>query len=185
MEFGSLASQRSQCEAYVASQRHEGWVLLQARYDDGGFSGGTLDRPGLQRLLGDVGSGKVDQIVIYKVDRLTRSLIDFSKLAELFEPNNVTFTSVTQAFSTATSIGQLTLNMLLSFGQYERELARERLLDKHAASRKRGIWMGGWPSLGYDLVDGKLWINEQEAFLVRHIFQRFLEMGSATGYHPI
>jgi len=180
MEFNSLDAQREACENYIASQRHEGWMLLPHKYDDGGFSGGTLDRPALKRLLRDIEANTVDCILLYKIDRLSRSLMDFSKLVEIFDQHNVTFVSVTQSFSTANSMGRLTLNMMLSFAQFERELAAERVRDKIAASRKKGMWMGGLPSLGYDISNRKLWVNQEEAELVRHIFQRFTEIGSAT-----
>jgi site-specific DNA recombinase len=180
MEFNSLDAQRESCEAYVASQRAEGWVCMRERYDDGGFSGGTLDRPGLKTLLEDVEAGLVDVIVVYKIDRLSRSLMDFAKLVEAFDRNNVTFVSVTQAFNTTTSMGRLTLNILLSFAQFEREVTGERIRDKFAASRAKGMWMGGFVPMGYDVVDRKLVINEAEAAAVRHMFQRFVELGSAT-----
>jgi DNA invertase Pin-like site-specific DNA recombinase len=180
MEFNSLDAQRDACEAYIASQKAEGWVALRERYDDGGFSGGTLERPALQQLLAEVEQGLVDVIVVYKIDRLSRSLMDFARLVEAFDRNNVTFVSVTQAFNTTTSMGRLTLNILLSFAQFEREVIGERIRDKFAASRKRGMWMGGFVPLGYDVVDRKLVINEAEAAIVRHIFQRFVELGSAT-----
>jgi site-specific DNA recombinase len=180
MEFNSLEAQREACEAYVASQRAEGWLLVPDRYDDGGFSGGTLDRPALKRLLADIGAGKVDVVVVYKIDRLSRSLMDFSRLVEVFDQHKVTFVSVTQSFNTTTSMGRLTLNILLSFAQFEREVIGERIRDKFAASRKRGMWMGGWAPLGYEVKDRKLIINEDDAKLVRSIFQRFLRIGSAT-----
>ena len=180
MEFNSLDAQRESCEAYIASQRAEGWVCMRERYDDGGFSGGTLDRPGLKTLLEDVEAGLVDVIVVYKIDRLSRSLMDFAKLVEAFDRNNVTFVSVTQAFNTTTSMGRLTLNILLSFAQFEREVTGERIRDKFAASRAKGMWMGGFVPMGYDVVDRKLVINEAEAATVRHMFQRFVELGSAT-----
>lgn len=180
MEFNSLDAQRESCEAYVASQRAEGWVCMRERYDDGGFSGGTLERPGLKALLEDVEAGLVDVIVVYKIDRLSRSLMDFAKLVEAFDRNNVTFVSVTQAFNTTTSMGRLTLNILLSFAQFEREVTGERIRDKFAASRAKGMWMGGFVPMGYDVVDRKLVINEAEAATVRHMFQRFVELGSAT-----
>ena len=154
--------------------------MVPDRYEDGGFSGGTLERPALKRLLADIERGLVDCIIVYKVDRLTRALMDFAKLVELFDRHGVTFVSVTQSFNTTTSMGRLTLNVLLSFAQYERELAGERIRDKFAASRKRGLWMGGLPPLGYDIVERKLVVNPAEADLVRLIFQRFLEVGSAT-----
>jgi DNA invertase Pin-like site-specific DNA recombinase len=145
MEFNSLDAQRDSCEAYVASQRAEGWLLVPDRYDDGGFSGGTLDRPALKRMLADIEAGKIDVVVVYKIDRLSRSLMDFSRLVEVFDQHKVTFVSVTQSFNTTTSMGRLTLNILLSFAQFEREVIGERIRDKFAASRKRGMWMGGWP----------------------------------------
>ena len=180
MEFNSLDAQREACEAYIASQKAEGWVAVRERYDDGGFSGGTLERPGLKQLLTDVAHGLVDVIVVYKIDRLSRSLMDFAKLVEVFDRNDVTFVSVTQAFNTTTSMGRLTLNILLSFAQFEREVIGERIRDKFAASRKRGMWMGGFVPMGYDVADRKLVINEPEAATVRHMFQRFVDLGSAT-----
>jgi DNA invertase Pin-like site-specific DNA recombinase len=143
MEFNSLDAQRESCEAYVVSQKAEGWLLVPDRYDDGGFSGGTLERPALKRLLADIEAGKVDIVVVYKIDRLSRSLMDFARLVDVFDRKNVTFVSVTQSFNTTTSMGRLTLNVLLSFAQFEREVIGERIRDKFAASRKKGIWMGG------------------------------------------
>src|SRR5207344_1754178 len=151
------------------SQKHEGWAVLPTLYDDGGFSGGTMDRPALQRLLGDIGAGKVDAVVVYKIDRLTRSLFDFAKIVEAFDAKGVSFVSVTQQFNTTTSMGRLTLNMLLSFAQFEREVTGERIRDKIAASKKKGMWMGGLPPLGYDVRDRQLIVNIREADLVRHI----------------
>lgn len=180
MEFNSLDAQREACEAYIASQKSEGWVATRDRYDDGGFSGGNLDRPGLKQLLADIDDGLIDVVVVYKIDRLSRALMDFSKLVEVFDRNRVTFVSVTQSFNTTTSMGRLTLNILLSFAQFEREVIGERIRDKVAASRKRGIWMGGYVPLGYDVQDRKLVINEAEAASVRRIFDRFVELGSAT-----
>ncbi len=180
MEFNSLDAQREACEAYVASQKPEGWVLVPDHYDDGGFSGGTLERPALKRLLVDIEDGRVDVVVVYKIDRLSRSLMDFAKLVEVFDRRGVTFVSVTQSFNTTTSMGRLTLNILLSFAQFEREVIGERIRDKFAASRARGMWMGGHPPLGYDVKDRKLVINETEANVVRMIFERFLKVGSAT-----
>ncbi len=180
MEFNSLDAQRESCEAYIASQRSEGFAAIRERYDDGGHSGGTLERPALQRLLADVEAGLIDVIVVYKIDRLSRSLMDFSKLVEIFERNDVTFVSVTQSFNTTTSMGRLTLNILLSFAQFEREVIGERIRDKFAASRKKGMWMGGYVPLGYDVRDRKLVINEEEAKTVRMIFERFVAIGSAT-----
>ena len=180
MEFNTLDAQREACEAYIASQKSEGWVATRDRYDDGGFSGGNLERPGLKQLLADIDDGLVDVVVVYKIDRLSRSLMDFSKLVEVFDRNDVTFVSVTQSFNTTTSMGRLTLNILLSFAQFEREVIGERIRDKVAASRKRGIWMGGYVPLGYDVQDRKLLVNEAEAASVRRIFERFVELGSAT-----
>ena len=180
MEFNSLDAQREACEAYIASQRSEGWAAIRERYDDGGFSGGTLDRPALKQLLSDIEDGLIDVIVVYKIDRLSRSLMDFAKLVEVFDRNNVTFVSVTQSFNTTTSMGRLTLNILLSFAQFEREVIGERIRDKFAASRKRGMWMGGSVPMGYDVRNRKLVVNEAEAETVRRIFGRFVELGSAT-----
>ena len=156
MEFNSLDAQREACEAYVASQKAEGWVPLPDRYDDGGVSGGTLERPALKRLLAEIETGKVDIVVVYKIDRLSRSLMDFARLVEVFDRKSVTFVSVTQSFNTTTSMGRLTLNVLLSFAQFEREVIGERIRDKVAASRKKGIWMGGWAPIGYDVKNRKL-----------------------------
>ncbi|MCA3040858.1 MAG: recombinase family protein [Rhodocyclaceae bacterium] len=180
MEFNSLDAQREACEAYIASQRSEGWAAIREPYDDGGVSGGTLERPALQRLLADVEAGLIDVIVVYKIDRLSRSLMDFARLVEIFDRNQVTFVSVTQSFNTTTSMGRLTLNILLSFAQFEREVIGERIRDKFAASRKRGMWMGGYVPLGYDVRDRKLIINEAEAATVQMIFKRFVANGSAT-----
>jgi site-specific DNA recombinase len=179
-EFNSLDAQREACESYAASQRAEGWMLLGDRYDDGGFSGGTLERPALKRLLADIEAGAVDIVVVYKIDRLSRSLMDFAKLVEVFDRKGVTFVSVTQSFNTTTSMGRLTLNVLLSFAQFEREVIGERIRDKIAASRRRGMWMGGFVPLGYSVKDRKLIINEMEAELVRTIFKRFAKLGSGT-----
>jgi site-specific DNA recombinase len=179
-EFNSLDAQREACEAYVASQKAEGWLLLPDRYDDGGFSGGSLERPALKRLLADIEKRKVDIVVVYKIDRLSRALMDFAKLVEVFDRNEVTFVSVTQSFNTTTSMGRLTLNILLSFAQFEREVIGERIRDKFAASRKRGMWMGGWTPLGYDVKDRKLLINKPEADLVREMFKRFARGKSGT-----
>jgi site-specific DNA recombinase len=180
MEFNSLDAQREACEAFIASQRAEGWVLVRERYDDGGISGGTLERPALKRLVADIQEGLVDVVVVYKIDRLSRSLVDFTKLVEVFDANSVTFVSVTQSFNTTTSMGRLTLNILLSFAQFEREVIGERIRDKVAASRKRGMWMGGFLPLGYDVRDRKLVVNDAEAALVQRIFQGFVEMESCT-----
>ena len=180
MEFNSLDAQREACEAYIASQRAEGWVALRDRYDDGGFSGGTLDRPALARLIADIEAGLIDVVVVYKIDRLSRSLADFAKLVEVFDRNGVTFVSVTQSFNTTTSMGRLTLNILLSFAQFEREVTAERIRDKVAASRKKGMWMGGVPPFGYRVENRKLLVDETAAAHVRWIFARFLEIGSCT-----
>jgi DNA invertase Pin-like site-specific DNA recombinase len=180
MEFNSLDAQREACESYVASQKAEGWLLVPDRYDDGGFSGGSLERPALQRLIADIEARRVDVVVVYKIDRLSRSLMDFAKLVEVFDRNSVTFVSVTQSFNTTTSMGRLTLNILLSFAQFEREVIGERIRDKFAASRRKGMWMGGWAPLGYDIKDRKLVVNEAEAATVRLLFQRFLRVGSMT-----
>jgi DNA invertase Pin-like site-specific DNA recombinase len=178
-EFNSLHAQREAGLAYIASQRSEGWIALPDHYDDGGISGGTLERPALQRLLRDIESGMVDVVVVYKIDRLSRSLTDFAKLVEVFERHNVTFVSVTQQFNTTTSMGRLTLNILLSFAQFEREVIGERIRDKFAASRRKGMWMGGWPPLGYEVQNRRLVIIEGEAALVRRMFDRFAKTGSA------
>jgi len=180
MEFNSLDAQREACEAFVASQKSEGWVELADRYDDGGFSGGTLERPALRRLLADIEDRRVDVVVVYKIDRLSRSLMDFAKLVDVFDRGGVTFVSVTQSFNTTTSMGRLTLNILLSFAQFEREVIGERIRDKFAASRKKGMWMGGWAPLGYDVKDRKLVMNPAEAKKVRWIFTRYVQTGSVT-----
>jgi DNA invertase Pin-like site-specific DNA recombinase len=180
MEFNSLDAQREACSAYIVSQRAGGWVELADPYDDGGFSGGTLERPALKRLLADIEGGRVDVVVVYKIDRLSRALMDFAKLVEVFDRHSVTFVSVTQSFNTTTSMGRLTLNVLLSFAQFEREVIGERIRDKVAASRKRGMWMGGFVPMGYRVQNRKLVVHEPEAAVVRMIFQRFLKVGSAT-----
>lgn len=179
-EFNSLDAQREACEAYIASQRSEGWIPVRDQYDDGGISGGTLDRPAIQRLLSDIEDGLVDVVVVYKIDRLSRSLMDFAKLVEVFERNNVTFVSVTQSFNTTTSMGRLTLNVLLSFAQFEREVTAERIRDKFRASRAKGMYMGGVPPLGYDVKARKLVINKSGAAKIQYIFERFREIGSGT-----
>lgn len=176
--FNSLDAQREACEAYIVSQRGEGWTELRNRYDDGGWSGGTMERPGLKLLLDDIAAGKIDIVVVYKVDRLTRSLADFTKMVELFDRHGVSFVSVTQAFNTTSSMGRLTLNVLLSFAQFEREVTGERIRDKIAASKARGMWMGGYPPLGYDPDGRTLLVNEPEAESVRYMFARYLELGS-------
>ncbi|OKO70910.1 recombinase family protein [Bradyrhizobium sp. NAS96.2] len=180
MDFNSLDAQRESCEAYITSQRAEGWAPVSDRYDDGGFSGGTLERPALKRLLADVKAGKIDVIVVYKIDRLSRSMLDFLQLAELFEQHGVTFVSVTQSFNTKDAMGRMALNILITFAQFEREVIGERIRDKVAASRKRGKWMGGWTPLGYEVRDRKLLIHEQDAERVRSIFRRFVQLKSAT-----
>jgi site-specific DNA recombinase len=177
-DFNSLDAQREACEAFVASQKHEGWSPVGETYDDGGFSGGTMERPAFRRLLKDVNADRVDVVVVYKVDRLTRSLSDFAKIVEIFDQHGVSFVSVTQQFNTTSSMGRLTLNILLSFAQFEREVTGERIRDKIAASKKKGMWMGGLPSLGYDVKDRKLIVNETEAATVRHIFRRYVELKS-------
>jgi DNA invertase Pin-like site-specific DNA recombinase len=175
-DFNSLHAQREACEAYVSSQRHEGWTALSETYDDGGFSGGSMERPALRKLLDDINDRKVDVVVVYKVDRLTRSLADFAKIVEVFDGRGVSFVSVTQQFNTTSSMGRLTLNVLLSFAQFEREVTGERIRDKIAASKKKGMWMGGWVAIGYDRKDRTLVINEAEAETVRTIFRLYLEL---------
>ena len=177
-DFNSLDAQYDASQAYIRSQAHAGWTLLRAKYEDGGFSGGNTDRPALQRLLDDVRAGKVDVIVVYKVDRLTRSLADFAKLVELFDQHDVSFVSVTQQFNTTTSMGRLTLNVLLSFAQFEREVTSERIRDKIAASKRKGLWVGGMAPLGYDTKDRRITVNETEADRVRTIFRSYLRLGS-------
>jgi site-specific DNA recombinase len=179
-EFNSLDAQYDAASAYIKSQAHAGWTLNRSRYDDGGYSGGSTDRPDLQRLLDDIRTRKIDVIVVYKVDRLTRSLADFAKLVELFDAHGVSFVSVTQQFNTTTSMGRLTLNVLLSFAQFEREVTSERIRDKIAASKRKGLWVGGTLPLGYEMKDGKIAIVEEEGELVRSIFRRYLELGSVN-----
>jgi len=176
--FNSLDAQREACEAFIKSQQHEGWSGLRDRYDDGGLSGGTMDRPALQRLLSDIGDNRIDVVVVYKVDRLTRSLADFAKIVEIFDAKGVSFVSVTQQFNTTTSMGRLTLNVLLSFAQFEREVTGERIRDKIAASKRKGLWMGGLVPLGYDLRDRELVINPAEAETVRKLFRLYRELGT-------
>jgi site-specific DNA recombinase len=177
-EFNSLDAQREACAACITSQKHEGWTARATLYDDGAYSGGTMDRPALQRLLDDIRAGKVDVVVVYKLDRLTRSPADFAKIIEVFDVQRVSFVSVTQAFNTTTSMGRLTLNVLLSFAQFEREVTGERIRDKIAASTRKGIWMGGQPALGYDVKERNLVVNEAEAETVRNISRRYLELGT-------
>jgi site-specific DNA recombinase len=179
-DFNSLDNQREASEAFIKSQAHEGWRLAREHYDDGGFSGGSMQRPALQKLLEDVKARKIDVIVVYKVDRLTRSLADFAKLVELFDAHRVSFISVTQAFNTTTSMGRLTLNMLLSFAQFEREITGERIRDKVAASKRKGLWMGGAVPLGYRVEDRALHVVESEAEFIRNLFRRYLELGSVV-----
>ena len=179
-EYNSIDAQRDAGHAYVASQRAEGWIPVADDYDDPAFSGGNMERPGLKRLMADIEAGKIDVVVIYKIDRLTRSLADFSKMVEVFERQGVSFVSVTQQFNTTTSMGRLMLNVLLSFAQFEREVTGERIRDKIAASKRKGMWMGGVPPLGYDVENRRLVPNPQEAQLIRHIFTRFVELGSST-----
>ena len=179
-EFNSLDNQREASEAYIKSQAHEGWKLIRTRYDDGGYSGGSMERPALKRLLDDVRAHRVDVIVVYKVDRLTRSLADFAKLVELFDAHQASFVSVTQAFNTTNSMGRLTLNVLLSFAQFEREVTGERIRDKIAASKKKGIWMGGVVPLGYRVENRALHVVEEHAAFVRGLFRRYLEIGSVV-----
>jgi site-specific DNA recombinase len=181
--FNSLHAQREACEAYVLSQQHEGWQLHPPHYDDGGFSGGNIERPGLKQLLNDIAAKKIDTVVVYKVDRLTRSLADFAKIVEQFDQQGISFVSVTQQFNTTTSMGRLTLNVLLSFAQFEREVTGERIRDKVAASKKKGMWMGGKVPLGYDLSEGSLIINEVEAEQVREIYKQYLRLGSVFDLH--
>lgn len=177
MDFNSLDAQRESCEAYIISQKTEGWKTVKTRYEDGGFSGGNMERPGLQQLLNDIKDGKVDIVVVYKIDRLTRSLMDFSKLVEIFDDYSVTFVSVTQSFNTTTSMGRLTLNVLLSFAQFEREVCAERIRDKFAASKKKGMWMGGVPPVGYEVENRQLIINKKGKKIARYLFEQYLELG--------
>lgn len=177
-EFNTLDAQREACEAYITSQRAEGWQTVKTRYDDGGYSGGTLDRPALQKLLHDIKDSKVDIVVVYKIDRLTRALMDFAKLVDIFDAHDVTFVSVTQSFNTTTSMGRLTLNVLLSFAQFEREVAAERIRDKIAASKKKGMWMGGVPPVGYKVEKRQLLINQDEAQTEKLIFDLYLHLGN-------
>jgi site-specific DNA recombinase len=176
-DFNSLQAQREACEAFIKSQASEGWKLIKTAYDDGRMSGGTMERPALQRLLTDIGEGLVDVVVVYKVDRLTRSLADFAKMVEMFDARGVSFVAVTQQFNTTTSMGRLTLNVLLSFAQFEREVTGERIRDKIAASKRKGMWMGGVPPLGYEVLERRLVVNPTEANTVRYIYERYLELG--------
>jgi site-specific DNA recombinase len=176
-DFNSLQAQREACEAFIKSQAGEGWRLVKPAYDDGGVSGGTMERPALQRLIGDINQGLIDVAVVYKVDRLTRSLADFAKMVEVFDAHRVSFVAVTQQFNTTTSMGRLTLNVLLSFAQFEREVTGERIRDKIAASKRKGMWMGGFVPLGYDVCDRRIVIDEREAETVRYIFRQYQELG--------
>src|ERR1700681_1835550 len=176
--FNSLQAQREACEAFIKSQTGEGWRLVKTAYDDGGLSGGTMERPALQRVLGDINQGLIDVVVVYKVDRLTRSLADFAKMVEVFDAHGVSFVAVTQQFNTTTSMGRLTLNVLLFFAQFEREVTGERIRDKIAASKRKGMWMGGVPPLGYEIRDRGLVVVDSEAEIVRHTFRRYAELGS-------
>src|SRR6201993_4411301 len=176
-DFNSLHAQREACEAFIKSQASEGWKLIKTAYDDGGLSGGTMERPALQRLLADINQGLIDVVVVYKVDRLTRSLADFAKMVEVFDAHGVSFVAVTQQFNTTTSMGRLTLNVLLSFAQFEREVTGERIRDKIAASKRKGLWMGGLVPLGYDVSERRLVINLGEAETVRRIFVSYRELG--------
>ena len=175
-DFNSLDGQREARLAYIKSQHHEGWRAIRKTYDDGGISGATLNRPAMKHLIKDVKTDQIDTVVVYKVDRLTRSLADFSKLIELFDEHSVSFISVTQQFNTTSSMGRLTLNVLLSFAQFEREITGERIRDKIAASKKKGMWMGGLPPIGYDIQDKKLIINDAEAETVRRVYSLYLEL---------
>ena len=180
MEFNSLDAQLEACAAYITSQRHEGWQRVETRYDDGGYSGGSMKRPALERLLSDVKAGLIDVVVVYKIDRLTRSLADFSRIVDVLDAHNASFISITQAFSTTTSMGRLTLNVLLSFAQFEREVGAERVRDKIDSSKKKGMWMGGVVPLGYDVANRKLVSNQREAETVRLIFERYIALRSVT-----
>ena len=180
MEFNSLDAQREACEAYIISQRAEGWVQVPDRYDDGGVSGGTIERPALKRLLVDISAGRIDVVAVYKIDRLSRSMLDFLKLIELFESQKTTFVSVTQSFNTTDAMGRMHLNIMMTFAQFEREVIGERIRDKFAASRKKGMWMGGWAPFGYQVKDRKLVVNSTDAAIVHSIFKRFLVLKSAT-----
>ncbi len=180
VEFSSIDAQKESCEMYIGSQRSKGWIMLNEQYDDNGFTGGNMDRPALKRMLQDIEDKKIDIVIVYKHDRLTRSLADFAKLIEIFEKHNVSFVSVTQDFNTSTSAGRLFLNMLFSFAQYEREIIAERTSDKMTASRRKGMWMGGTVPFGYNAVDKKLVINKQEAEILNFIYDRFIETESVV-----
>ena len=177
-DFNTLDAQRKSCEAYILSQKADGWKAVKTHYDDGGYSGGNIDRPGLQKLMQDIKAGKIQTVVVYKIDQLTRSLTDFSKLVEVFDEYGVTFVSITQSFNTTTSMGRLTLNVLLSFAQFEREVTGERIRDKIAASKKKGMWMGGHPPLGYQRVERNLEPDATERKTVEFIFNKYLQLKS-------
>src|SRR5476651_1126734 len=178
--FNSLDAQREACESYIKSQAHEGWKLVKTAYDDGGFSGGSMERPAVKRLMADLKQGLIDIVVVYKVDRLTRSLADFAKIVEILDGHGASFVSITQQFNTTTSMGRLTLNVLLSFAQFEREVTGERIRDKIAASKRKGMWMGGTTPFGYDVRERRLVVNEAEADSVRLMFGRYLELGCVS-----
>jgi DNA invertase Pin-like site-specific DNA recombinase len=179
-EFNSLDAQREACVAYVKSQANEGWRVVEEQFDDGGYSGGSLERPAIKRLIDGVKAGRINVIVVYKIDRLTRSLADFARLVEILDAHDASFVSVTQQFNTTSSMGRLTLNVLLSFAQFEREVTSERIRDKVAASKRKGMWMGGYPPLGYDIVNRRLAVNKTEAAQVRRIFELALQTPSLT-----
>src|SRR5208283_2666975 len=179
-DYNSLHAQREACEAFIRSQAGEGWKLIKTAYDDGGFSGATMERPALQQVLSHIREGSIDVVVVYKVDRLTRSLADFARMVELFDAHNLSFVAVTQQFNSTTSMGRLTLNVLLSFAQFEREVTGERIRDKIAASKKRGMWMGGVVPLGYGLKGRQLVVNSKEAKIVQEIFAQYLSLGSVA-----
>ena len=179
-DFNSLDAQREACESFIKSQKHEGWILIEKQYNDGGFSGGTMNRPAFKELLKDIENNEIDIVVVYKVDRLTRSLMDFSKIIDIFDKHKTSFVSITQQFNTTTSMGRLTLNILLSFAQFEREVTGERIRDKIAASKKKGMWVGGCIPIGYEKIDKKLIIKSDDAQKVRLIFEKYLEFKSVA-----
>ena len=179
-DFNSLDAQREACEAYIKSQIHEGWVLVEKQYNDGGFSGGNLERPAFQELLSDIENDEIDIVVVYKVDRLTRSLMDFSKIIDIFDKHETSFVSITQQFNTTTSMGRLTLNILLSFAQFEREVTGERIRDKFAASRKKGMFMHGIATIGYIKKDGILYEDKEHSYKIKTIFKKYIEFKSVA-----
>lgn len=181
-DFNSLDAQREACEAYIKSQMHEGWVLIDKQYNDGGYSGGTMERPAFKELLKDIENDKIDIVVVYKVDRLTRSLMDFSKIIDVFDRHETSFVSITQQFNTTTSMGRLTLNILLSFAQFEREVTGERIRDKISASKKKGMWMGGKVPLGYSKEDKKLVVHKEDTQKVQMLFEKYLELKSVVKF---